>query len=64
MSNGFNFNLSFLDENNTPKDYAEKYPFGGLLGIFPEDKLPNIYKEGYNRSVEGLAYQAISGKEF
>ena len=64
MSNGFNFNLSFLDENNTPKDYAEKYPFGGFLGIFPEDKLPNLYKEGYNRSVEGLAYQAISGKEF
>ena len=35
-----------------------------LWGIIPEDYIPEVYKQGYNNSIEGMAYQMISGKQF
>tara|TARA_R100000458_G_C8276069_1_gene251243 strand:- start:25 stop:3993 length:3969 start_codon:yes stop_codon:yes gene_type:complete len=64
MSNiNYSYDLSFLDTEKTPKTFADKY-FGGFAQIFPEEKVPKIFREGYNRSIEGLAYQAIRGKPY
>jgi len=35
-----------------------------LWGIIPEDYIPEFYKQGYNNSIEGMAYQMITGKQF
>ena len=35
-----------------------------LWGIIPEDYIPEVYKQGYNNSIEGMAYQMITGKQF
>ena len=64
MSNiNYSYDLSFLDTEKTPKTFADKY-FGGFAQIFPEEKVPKIFREGYNRSIEGLAYQAIRGRPY
>ena len=60
------FDDSFLDENKSTKlepTTAEKY-FPSIYKLFDEDKVPNFIKEGYNRSIEGLAYQSMTGKKF
>ena len=59
----YNFDFSFLDDNYQPKSYAEKY-FGGFQQLFPEKSIPKVFREGYNRSIEGLAYKALTGREF
>ena len=52
-------NLSALSNPSGYEDERKK-----LYGIIPEDWIPDFYKEGYNNSIEGMAYQMISGKQF
>ena len=62
----FNFDYSIFDEKKegaVEPSTAEKY-FPSIYKLFDEDKVPNFIKEGYNRSIEGLAYQAMTGKKF
>ena len=44
MSNiNYSYDLSFLDTEKTPKTFADKY-FGGFAQIFPEEKVPKIFR--------------------
>ena len=52
-------NLSGLSDPSGHEDERKR-----LYGIIPEDWIPDFYKEGYNNSIEGMAYQMISGKQF
>ena len=64
----FDFDYSFLETDATPKTLGEKMasvlPGQYLWDIFPEEKIPNVFKLGYNHSIEGLAHKALTGKEF
>jgi len=53
------FDFSPLNDVSSYEDERKK-----LYGIIPEDWIPDFYKEGYNNSIEGMAYQMISGKQF
>ena len=67
MSNGYNFDLSFLDSDTKKQEGLGAYDaaFGSVFKLlWDKDKVPNFIKEGYNRSIEGLAYKAMSGKNF
>ena len=55
----FNFDFSGLDDPSRHNDERKR-----LYGIIPEDFLPDFYKEGYNNSIEGMAYQMVTGKQF
>jgi len=55
----FNFDFSGLDDPSRHNDERKR-----LYGIIPEDFLPDFYKEGYNNSIEGMAYQMVAGKQF
>ena len=53
------FNFSDFTDSSAYEDERKR-----LYGIIPEDWLPEFYKQGYNNSIEGMAYQMISGKQF
>ena len=55
----FRFDFSGLDDPSGHEDERKR-----LYGIIPEDWLPDFYKQGYNNSIEGMAYQMIAGKQF
>ncbi len=62
------YNLSFLDDDYQPQEIGEKLskflPGRYIWSLFPEDKIPNVLKQGYNHSIEGLAHKALTGKNF
>ena len=53
------FDFSSFNDPSSHEDERSK-----LWGIIPEDYLPEFYKQGYNNSIEGMAYQMITGKQF
>ena len=53
------FDFSSFNDPSSHEDERKK-----LWGIIPEDYLPEVYKQGYNNSIEGMAYQMITGKQF
>ena len=58
MSNGYNFDFSFLDSDTKKQEGLGAYDaaFGSVFKLlWDKDKVPNFIKEGYNRSIEGLA---------
>jgi len=55
----FDFNFAPLSDPSQYEDERKR-----LYGVIPETWLPDFYKEGYNNSIEGMAYQMITGKQF
>ena len=64
----YDFNLSFLDDKSQPESLGEKFtkalPGQYVWSLFPEDKIPNVLKQAYNHSIEGLAHKALTGRNF